>query len=221
MKCKSCKEDVPPKFVHAISVNICPLCGQEIMDTKLQSILNDLKHTMDSAKEYSEQVEDWLHSNYSLKKVNSDEIVVPTASIKQASVPTLTPSHSKPITIRRSEDDQDQDEVFVNDQQIPTSIFAERAGVSKLKKAVDRIKGNIGAADPSEFEGVDEEYGDSSMADEGNTMPLDSRGKRDIQNIFQEEDIYKAQQEFELQRIKKLRAQSAVGGNGGGAFRRE
>lgn len=208
MKCKSCREDVPPKFIHAISVNICPLCGSEIMDTKLQTILNDLKNTMDSAKEYSEQVEDWLQSNYSLKKINPNEIIVPKSAAH-----IQTPAHAKPSPIHRSED-----EILVDEQQVPTSVFAERAGVNKLKKAVDRIKGNVGAADPSEFNGVDEEYGDVEIENEANAVPLDFKGKRDIQNIFGEDD--KTQQALELQRVKKLRAQGAVGGSGG-AFRRE
>src|SRR5271165_5084263 len=66
MKCKSCQGDVPPKFSHAIMVNMCPLCGQEIMDTELQMILKDLKNCMEAVSEYPTEIFDWLKSNYNL-----------------------------------------------------------------------------------------------------------------------------------------------------------
>src|ERR1700674_2861148 len=76
MRCKSCSEDVPPKFSHAFTTNVCPLCGAEIMDAKLQSVLGQLKVALNDAKEYADQVSDWLFSNYALKKIAENEIVV-------------------------------------------------------------------------------------------------------------------------------------------------
>src|ERR1700722_3546425 len=108
MRCKSCKEDVPPKFAHAISVNVCPLCGQEIMVAQLQKILNDLKNVMNETKEYSEEVADWLFSNYGLKKWEPPTDMIPVSStlMKYPSAATAaTPAHNKPAAIRRAESD--------------------------------------------------------------------------------------------------------------------
>lgn len=67
MKCKSCEGEVPPKFAHAIAMNMCPLCGEEIMDKELQVILVELKNCMtDGVAQYPETIFDWLKSNYHL-----------------------------------------------------------------------------------------------------------------------------------------------------------
>lgn len=66
MKCKTCEGDVPPKFAHAIATNICPFCGQEIMDGELQTALTDLKQVMTATESYPEEVFDWLKCNFNL-----------------------------------------------------------------------------------------------------------------------------------------------------------
>lgn len=66
MKCKSCTNDVPPKFAHAIKTNICPFCGEEIMDSELQCALTDLQTAMDFTENYQEEIFDWLKCNYGL-----------------------------------------------------------------------------------------------------------------------------------------------------------
>ncbi len=66
MKCKTCEGDVPPKFAHAIATNICPFCGQEIMDSELQSALTELKQVMTASESYPEEIFDWLKCNFNL-----------------------------------------------------------------------------------------------------------------------------------------------------------
>src|SRR5271170_6309113 len=174
MKCKSCQEDVPPKFTHALTVNICPLCGQEIMDLKLKNILGELKVALGDAKDYMDEVEDWLLSNYSLKKIKPNEVTVDkiklqTLEQKSAAVqagtfnPPMQNSHGPGTMVNRRDEDSGSDDVVV-DERPPNSgmsVFHQRAGVLNPKKALDFIKGkaSLGAADPSEFSGVDEEYG--------------------------------------------------------------
>lgn len=84
MKCKSCEGEVPPKFAHAIAMNMCPLCGEEIMDKELQVILVELKSCMtDGVAQYPETIFDWLKSNYHL--YTEDEV---QAKVKEAEVKT-------------------------------------------------------------------------------------------------------------------------------------
>jgi len=66
MRCKSCTNEVPPKFSHAIKTNICPFCGEEIMDSELQLALTGLQEAMLAVEEYPDEMHDWLKCNYQL-----------------------------------------------------------------------------------------------------------------------------------------------------------
>ena len=223
MHCKSCKEDVPPKFAHALTVNICPLCGLEIMDVKLKNIISELKIGLEDAKHYMDEVEDWLYSNYSLKRVSSNQIVVDKnfydeLNKKASQSQQVQHAHGKSITVNRN-DEQIEEDVVVDEK--PSTVFAKRAGVpNSHKRALDFIKGrSMGAADPSEFQGIDDEYGDVNSGF-NNDNPLNINEQNEMVNIFKQDDLSKASHELELQKLKKLQAQNAVSGGGGGFFRR-
>src|SRR5271168_5392906 len=109
MKCKSCQEDVPPKFTHALAVNICPLCGQEIMDIRLKNILGELKVALGDAKDYMDEVEDWLYSNFNLKRIKPNEVVVDRNQLKAPrpeTVETHSHVHNPGIMVNRREDEE-------------------------------------------------------------------------------------------------------------------
>ena len=213
MKCKSCFNDVPPKFAHAISVNVCPLCGKEIMDQQLQSILNDLKNVMDKTKEYSDEVGDWLFSNYGLKKWDPKDAEDRNMRLPENTTPSAPRPHSKPNVIHRSEDIEAD---LPADAQLDPSIFAKRAGVKagSFKDVIERIQNGSGAADISEFQGNDDEYGNFNGAEEENAAPLDLKGKREIMGIFKEDDA----KSIELEKLKRLRSQTNIGPGGGAKF---
>lgn len=195
MKCKSCNEDVPPKFTHAISVNICPLCGQEIMSAKLQNILGELKIAFGDAKEYMSEIEDWLYSNYSFKKINEDQIVINKSELKKE-------LNNPPIKVNRSEGDE-----IVLDEPRAQSVFERRAGIKNHKKNLDFIKGrSFGPAHPSEFKDDEAEWNDAEQ------QALQNNEDVDMNNLFDTDDS----RTLELEKIKKIRSQNS----GGGAFRR-
>lgn len=209
MKCMSCSEDISPKFAHAISQNTCPMCGNEIMHAKLQVILTDLKAALDDASEYPAEVEDWLLSNYSLKKFDLSQ--EPQTNVRSSGPmfdetgKLINPKPgSKPISVNRTGEDMG---TAAGDQEGMTD-FAKRAGVKSLKRAVEHIQG---AADPSEF-GSDPE--DGVLIDDGSAVPLDNRGKMELQDIFAEDQG--KSQILELEKLKRLRAQ----GQGDGKIRR-
>lgn len=226
MFCKSCKEDVPPKFTHAFAVNICPLCGQEIMDIKLKNILGELKVALGDAQDYMAEVEDWLFSNFGLKKIGANDTVIDKAKLqvleqKSAALTSSIIKHpgtGPGVTVNRREDG---DDVEVDEK--ATTVFAKRAGVMHAKTAVDFIKGKttLGAADPSEFQGVDDEYGDTDLMETaGNETPLSTVEKNQMASMFKENDLANASPALELQKLKRVQAQNAVAGGGGGFFRR-
>jgi hypothetical protein len=74
MKCISCEVQIDPKWKHAIDINVCPFCGQGIMEEKLKSLLSALTATMNGFEEYPDQLEDWLLSNFNYIKINSPNL---------------------------------------------------------------------------------------------------------------------------------------------------
>lgn len=226
MKCQSCKEDIPPKFAHALSVNICPMCGQEVMDIRLKNILSALKIALEDAKNHMEDVEDWLFSNFSLKKIKLNEMIVDkNANDKitesfygKGSQPVFEKQtqHKPGVMVNRSDNDDGED-VVVDDS--ASTIFAKRAGVIHPKKALDFIKGKSdGAAPPSEFKGVDEEYGDV-FANDTNAKPLNTNEIHQMNDLFGVPNLAKTSHELEMQKLKRLQAQSSIS-NGSGSIRR-
>lgn len=144
MQCKSCNEDVPSKFTHAISINVCPLCGGEIVPIFLKEILNKLQSVLTEAKEYMLDIEDWLLTNYKLHRIADDEVVVKKEDLPANLDPSMRPQgkSGKGISVHRSDDDDGED-VEVDDAK-PLNQFAKRAGVSPKmtsQKALEFIKG--------------------------------------------------------------------------------
>lgn len=75
MKCISCDSEINPKWKHAIDQNVCPYCGQSIMDEALKNLLNNLADIMDKAKPYQNQLNDWMLSNYNFIKTDSENLI--------------------------------------------------------------------------------------------------------------------------------------------------
>ena len=73
MKCKSCNSEINPKWKHAIDNNICPFCGESIMDEELKKMFSSLRIIMNDLINYNyvDQLEDWLISNYQFVKIDS------------------------------------------------------------------------------------------------------------------------------------------------------
>lgn len=74
MKCVSCEIEINPKWTHAIDMNICPFCGAPILQENLKALLSTLRETMNSLKEYPDQVNDWMLSNHNYIKTDSEDI---------------------------------------------------------------------------------------------------------------------------------------------------
>jgi hypothetical protein len=95
MKCKSCQGEVPPKFTHAILMNMCPLCGEVIMDEELQVSLKALKEAMNAVKAYPAEIFDWLKSNFNL--VTQEEL---NAKVKEAEEKVLRSRPAAPVSAK-------------------------------------------------------------------------------------------------------------------------
>lgn len=74
MQCVSCKIEINPKWTHAIDINVCPFCGDLILEEHLKNLFASLRATMDSLKDYPLQVNDWMLSNHNYIKTDSPQI---------------------------------------------------------------------------------------------------------------------------------------------------
>lgn len=85
MKCISCDVEINPKWRHAVEINVCPFCGQHILEEHLKNLLTSLGDTMLKLQEYPDQLNDWLLSNYNFIKTNSPDLImyVPKESLKE------------------------------------------------------------------------------------------------------------------------------------------
>lgn len=74
MKCVSCETEINPKWRHAIDINVCPFCGQHIMEEHLKNCVADLAKAMEAMQKYPEQLNDWMLSNHNYIKTDSPDL---------------------------------------------------------------------------------------------------------------------------------------------------
>jgi hypothetical protein len=74
MKCITCETEINPRWKHAIDINVCPFCGQHIMEEHLKNCLTGLATAMDAMQKYPEQLDDWMRSNSYIKTDSPDLI---------------------------------------------------------------------------------------------------------------------------------------------------
>lgn len=74
MKCMSCQVEINPQWRHAIDINVCPFCGKGIMEEHLKNLFSTLRETMESLKEYPDQLNDWMLSNHNYIKTDSKQL---------------------------------------------------------------------------------------------------------------------------------------------------
>ena len=70
----SCEMEINPKWTHAIDINVCPFCGQGIMEEHLKNLFSSLRQTMESLKEYPDQLNDWMLSNHNYIRTDSPDL---------------------------------------------------------------------------------------------------------------------------------------------------
>jgi hypothetical protein len=74
MKCISCESEINPKFKHALDINVCPFCGEHIMEEHLKNCLASLAIAMEDMTKYPDQLNDWMLSNHNFIKTDSPDI---------------------------------------------------------------------------------------------------------------------------------------------------
>jgi hypothetical protein len=155
MKCENCQTDINPKWSHALTSNLCPMCGGQIMAEHLKDCLANLTVAMrDMNAQYPEQLNDWLLSNYNFIKTDSLNLkdYLPQETIKELTqqvkqVETELPPQEKTFTTMKIKNGKGQiEEIQVETKKIQTpektQSFFDRAEVPGIKK-----KGGAESAD--------------------------------------------------------------------------
>lgn len=75
MRCMSCGADIPPQFVHAIATNTCSGCGGEIMNEASKELLKELSDALARMPNDPQGVAGWLMSNYRFQKMGEGKPV--------------------------------------------------------------------------------------------------------------------------------------------------
>lgn len=145
MKCLSCSAEINPKWTHAIDTNLCPFCGETIMDGKLKDLLSNLKTIMDQLLEFPEELYDWLLSNYNLLNTNSDKLInyLNEDQLKEISQNNKRNSslknEKKIIKVNNGENEEEIEVISIQDEE-KTNEFVERAGIKKKNDTFKSIK---------------------------------------------------------------------------------
>jgi len=153
MKCLSCEAEIIPKWKHAIDQNVCPFCGDTIMQVDCKQLLTTLTSTIEVlSKEYPDYLEDWLSSNFNF--VPASKLQELESKLKQTG--RVEPRSGPPAL-------PDENVTSVQDQSVTNEFFI-KAGVKNvveknkdLKALVSEIKkGNGPMLDANAV--PDEEY---------------------------------------------------------------
>lgn len=75
MRCMFCGADIPPQWLKAIENNLCPGCGECIYNDATKTLLQELTEAMAKMPNDPQGVAGWLLSNYRFQKVGAAEPV--------------------------------------------------------------------------------------------------------------------------------------------------
>ena len=164
MQCISCQEEVSERFVSALAKNLCPFCGQGLMQEELKELLNSLAAIMCDleTKSYLAEAEGWLKQNFDLLSMGSDEFIALTTSLEAAGEKIvslqaeLVEANKKieagqkkaPLSMRNPKPLLDTDgnpikidgEIVQVEDQSVTNSFMKRAEVGKLVAKTEELK---------------------------------------------------------------------------------
>jgi hypothetical protein len=153
MKCMSCNADIPPQWVKAIQSNICPGCGEQIMNEASKELLDELRGAISRMPNDAEGLAGWILSNYELRKVGDAEPVN---------------FHRK--SSKKQTEDEEVSEMKLKIANNPVQQFLKRTNVEKqvtaskqsaLAKLAQKIKSGAieeeGQFEPTEEESEPEE----------------------------------------------------------------
>jgi hypothetical protein len=153
MDCINCNANIPPQYVNALSSNICPGCGGQIMSVADRDLLTELRDAMAKMPNDPEGLAGWLLSNYKLHKIGTAE---PTSFHRAG-------QHRQEVNIAN---------IKIADN--PVHKFLQRTGYAKqldggrkrLRDIVSEIDNNVGIYNQDYDPNIDLDSGQAEDYDE-------------------------------------------------------
>jgi Zn-finger nucleic acid-binding protein len=151
MNCISCQAEINPKWVHAIENNVCPSCGQVIMEEHLKGLFSTLRKTMEQLNPYQDQLDDWMLSNHNYIKTTSDQLRSYLPHNEQVKHPKEQKINTETQqSVIKVKTDKGEEDVFVE------KLVSDDAAQDFYKRATDvRIKPLV-PGKPSAYETPDQ-----------------------------------------------------------------
>ena len=134
MKCISCETEINPKWKHAIDINVCPFCGNHIMEEKLKDLLKSLGDALTALQEYPNELDDWLLSNFNYIKNN---IIKSDSSLKKSEESIKQDDKKFIVKIETDDGEREVEAEKIQDEE-QTSEFFKRA--EAIKPNIDGFK---------------------------------------------------------------------------------
>lgn len=166
MNCVTCNANIPPAFVHAIQMNICPGCAGPIMTEASKLLMDELKTAMISMPNDPEGLAGWLLSTYDL---------FPKGEVS-------------PTNFHRKNSRQEGDNSVLKMANTATNTFMKRSGADKIKKnpklaAIEALQREAGGylqqEEPEEeIEGLDEEAQEDVENEEAEMLKMIMKAKQ-------------------------------------------
>lgn len=197
MYCAGCKTEILSEFKHALSSNICPACGGDIMDEESLVLIEDVRKTIMSEATVRDETARKLATSLVLKynMTITEETLVSKKREGGASKPKIAPPSVAQQVMKDSEGVMEVSEL---DNDEVTDAERERIMEEAVRKRYNMVDGIQSAA--GDFPGDDPSYDSSedSIFSEGAANPL-----------------------LERERLVRLQKQKqAMEGGSGGSFRR-
>lgn len=144
MKCMSCEVYINPKWKHAISMNVCPSCGESLLPDEVKTLVSDVYRIFDEFNKagHQESLIDLLSSNFNFISRDSSEYQDLTKNQKSNHEPDPTP-----IKIRNPDGSADstpprEGKLINKTDDSRASMYMKRAGTdpAKIRAMISEIK---------------------------------------------------------------------------------
>lgn len=142
MKCMSCQSDINPKWKHAIDTNLCPCCGNTIMEEEVKKLLAALSDSMEGLSKHPEYLNDWLLSRFNFVPATQVQDLEKQVEELKKKAFSATAVKIKEQAQARAEEpvvDSESTTVAVQDEQV-TSEFFKRSEADKVVKNTKNLK---------------------------------------------------------------------------------
>jgi len=154
MQCMSCESEINPKWKHAISENICPFCGENIMAAQLKELLCLISNKIEHVQEigFSSQFDDWLLSNYGYIKIDSPKLIdyidpallhIMSVPKENQSVKVKTDKGEEEVVVEKIQASEMTNDFFKRAEAIKPGIDGFESAAKKtehLKKMAEQIR---------------------------------------------------------------------------------